>query len=52
VRHTGFPRQSLLTFVDAFLKPGPLLVLLAIVYVRLDFSITVDAGAEAKMKVN
>ena len=29
-----------------------LLFLLAIVYVRLDFSITVDAGAEAKMKVN
>ena len=28
-----------------------LLYLMAIIYVRLDFSITLDEGAEAKMKV-
>jgi len=47
-----YPHRTMLTepllLVSAFL----LLFLLAIVYVRLDFSITVDAGAEAKMKVN
>lgn len=46
-----YPTRTMLTepliLVSAFL----LLFLLAIVYVRLDFSITVDAGAEAKMKV-
>merc|ERR1712083_588018 len=46
-----YPHHTMLTepllLVSAFL----LLFLLAIVYVRLDFSITVDAGAEAKMKV-
>merc|ERR1712203_340530 len=40
-----YPHRTMLT--------EPLLLfLLAIVNVRLDFSITVDAGAEAKMKVN
>ena len=47
-----YPHRTMLAepllLVSAFL----LLFLLAIVYVRLDFSITVDAGAEAKMKVN
>merc|ERR1712037_331973 len=45
-----YPHRTMLAeplLLSAFL----LLFLLAIVYVRLDFSITVDAGAEAKMKV-
>merc|ERR1712037_336998 len=41
-----YPRRTMLA------EPFLLVFLLAIVYVRLDFSITVDAGAEAKMKVN
>lgn len=44
--HTTMLAEPLI-LVSAFF----LLFLLAIVYVRLDFSITVDAGAEVKMKV-
>lgn len=44
--HMSMVREPLL-LVAAFM----LLYLLAIIYVRLDFAITVDEGAEAKMKV-
>jgi len=46
-----FPHRSMLNEPLILVTAFFLLFLLAIVYVRLDFSITVDAGAEVKMKV-
>jgi len=46
-----YPHRTMLTEPLILVSAFFLLFLLAIVYVRLDFSITVDAGAEVKMKV-
>jgi oligosaccharyltransferase complex subunit alpha (ribophorin I) len=46
-----YPHRTMLAEPLILVFAFALLFLLAIVYVRLDFSITVDAGAEVKMKV-
>jgi len=46
-----YPHRTMLTEPLILVSAFFLLFLLAIMYVRLDFSITVDAGAEVKMKV-
>merc|ERR1712080_557338 len=46
-----YPHRAMLTEPLILVSAFFLLFLLAIIYVRLDFSITVDAGAEVKMKV-
>jgi len=47
----SYPHRSMLVEPLILVAAFFLLYLLAIIYVRLDFSITLDEGAEAKMKV-
>ena len=47
----NYPQRSMLLEPLLLVAAFFLMYLMAIIYVRLDFSITLDEGAETKMKV-